>query len=324
MLSERKGRIILLNGASSSGKTSIGRALLPLLADPWFLIPADQIGAMRSTVHTRHLDDAEIAEMLRRTRVGYHRAVAALASAGNDVIMDYPLSEQWRLDDLLQTLRGYDVTLVEVRCSPAELERRERERGDRPLGTALSQTLVYTYGQHDIAVDTTSTSPIECATTIASAFEAIPVPKAFDRLRVSVMDPLAELVLSYLDDLEIALHPHHSWREEGTNLWAYVIPADGFDARAVAAALDHVAQQLSERFTAGTFYAWYDEPAGQLRCSLSSKPADQLPFDGRYTPVTDAAEMLGKAAAASHPGVVLIDSPEPDDLAFPVWVAAFP
>jgi chloramphenicol 3-O phosphotransferase len=97
------GRVILLNGASSSGKTSIGRALLPLLPDPWFFIPIDALGAMRSTVHTRVLNDAQIADMLKRTRLGYHRAVAALASAGNDVIMDYPLSEQWRLDDLLET-----------------------------------------------------------------------------------------------------------------------------------------------------------------------------------------------------------------------------
>jgi chloramphenicol 3-O phosphotransferase len=46
----QRGRIILLNGSSSSGKSSIGRALLPLLADPWFLVPVDAIGAMRSTV----------------------------------------------------------------------------------------------------------------------------------------------------------------------------------------------------------------------------------------------------------------------------------
>ncbi|MFC7280208.1 hypothetical protein ACFQS1_40165 [Paractinoplanes rhizophilus] len=90
-MADRRGRILLLNGASSSGKSSIGRALLPLLPDPWFLVPVDAIGAMRSTVHTRVLDDAEITAMLTRTRLGYHRTVAALASAGNDVIMDYPL-----------------------------------------------------------------------------------------------------------------------------------------------------------------------------------------------------------------------------------------
>jgi chloramphenicol 3-O phosphotransferase len=79
MAPERRGRIILLNGASSSGKSSIEQALLPLLPDPWFLVPVDAIGAMRSTVHTRDLDEDEVAAMLRRTRVGYHRVVAALA-----------------------------------------------------------------------------------------------------------------------------------------------------------------------------------------------------------------------------------------------------
>lgn len=183
MTTERPGRILLLNGASSSGKSSIGRALLPLLPDPWFLVPVDGISEMRSTVHTRVLDDAQIDEMLRRTRLGYHRAVAGLASAGNDVIMDYPLSERWRLDDLLHTLQGYDVTLVEVRCSPDELERRERDRGDRPAGLSRSQTLVYAHGEYDVVVDTTTTAPEECAATIARALEAIPPPKAFARLR---------------------------------------------------------------------------------------------------------------------------------------------
>lgn len=115
---EGRGRVILLNGASSSGKSSIGRALQRVLADPWFLFPVDSLGAMRSTEHTNVLDEGEVETMLRRTRMGYHRAVAAMASVGNDVIMDYPLSEPWRLDDLLGVMEGYDVTLVDVHCSP--------------------------------------------------------------------------------------------------------------------------------------------------------------------------------------------------------------
>jgi chloramphenicol 3-O phosphotransferase len=178
----RRGRIILLNGASSSGKSSIGRALQALLPDPWFFVSADDVNAMRSTVHTRVLDDAEIAEMLTRTRLGYHRAVAALASTGNDVIMDYPLSERWRLDDLVAVLHGYDVTLVEVRCSPDELDRRERLRGDRPVGLARSQTGVYGHGEPDLAVDTTATGPEACAREIVAALGKVPLPKAFERL----------------------------------------------------------------------------------------------------------------------------------------------
>ncbi|MBU2665478.1 chloramphenicol phosphotransferase CPT family protein [Actinoplanes bogorensis] len=183
MTGERRGRVILLNGASSSGKTSIGRALLPLLAEPWFFVPMDAIGEMRSTVHTRVLDDGEIEAMLVRTRVGYHRLVAGLASAGNDVIMDYPLSESWRVADLVATLDGFDVTLVEVRCSAEELERRERARGDRPVGLARSQAAIYALGAWDIAVDTTNTTPAECARIIVRELDRLTEPNAFARLR---------------------------------------------------------------------------------------------------------------------------------------------
>jgi chloramphenicol 3-O phosphotransferase len=177
-----RGRVILLNGASSSGKTSIGLALQRVLADPWFLFPVDALGAMRSTGHTRPLEDDEIAAMLRRTRMGYHRATAGLASAGNDVIMDYPLSEPWRLDDLLEVLDGYDVTVVDVHCHPDELDRRERARGDRPVGLARSQN-VFWHHACDIAVDTTCTSAEACAVTIVDELAALGPSKAFDRLR---------------------------------------------------------------------------------------------------------------------------------------------
>lgn len=153
-----------------------------LLADPWFLFPVDILGAMRSTEHTRVLDEDEIGAMLRRTRMGYHRAVAAVASVGNDVIMDYPLSEAWRLDDLLDVLEGYDVTLVHVHCSQDELDRRERMRGDRPAGLARSQN-VFRHDDCDIAVDTTNGSPEACAITIATELAELDHDKAFGRLR---------------------------------------------------------------------------------------------------------------------------------------------
>jgi len=180
---QRPGRIILLNGASSSGKSSIGRELQRSLADPWFFFPVDALGAMRSTEHTRCLEAAEIDAMLHRTRRGYHRAVAALAEAGNDVIMDYPLTEPWRLADLLDVLAPYDVTLVDVRCAAEELDRRERARADRPAGLARSQVLIFDHDDRDIAVDTTRTSPTVCARAIAELMGSLSAPKAFERLR---------------------------------------------------------------------------------------------------------------------------------------------
>lgn len=80
-------------------------------------------------------------------------------------------------------LAGVDVTLVEVRCAPAELARREVARGDRPVGLAVSQTLVYGHGDRDIVVDTTHCSAQECAREIVAVWAGLAGPKAFDRLR---------------------------------------------------------------------------------------------------------------------------------------------
>lgn len=97
------GRVILLNGTSSSGKSSIARELSELLPGSWFHMPVDAFGAMRSRQSVVGSDELE--EVLRRTRLGYHRAVAAMASVGNHVVMDYPLSEPWVCLTWLRCLR---------------------------------------------------------------------------------------------------------------------------------------------------------------------------------------------------------------------------
>ena len=115
--------------------------MLTLLEEPWFFVPVDSISGMRSAVHRRELDETAVRDMLRRTRLGYHRVIAALASAGNHVIMDYPLSEPWRLSDLLQVLDGYDVTLVDVHCSADELARQLPGRLAAPEGVRAIEAM---------------------------------------------------------------------------------------------------------------------------------------------------------------------------------------
>lgn len=83
---------------------------------------------------------------------------------------------------LLEVLNGYDVTLVDVRCSREELATREQARGDRPVGVSGSQR-VYGHGDRDLVVDTTASGPRECAAYIVDRLNALKPPKAFDRLR---------------------------------------------------------------------------------------------------------------------------------------------
>ncbi|WP_229918263.1 chloramphenicol phosphotransferase CPT family protein, partial [Streptomyces canarius] len=69
------GRIIFLNGTSSSGKSSIARELLDILDDGvFFHMAVDGFSAMRSK---RELEAEELDAALRRTRMGFHRSIAA-------------------------------------------------------------------------------------------------------------------------------------------------------------------------------------------------------------------------------------------------------
>jgi chloramphenicol 3-O-phosphotransferase len=63
------------------------------------------------------------------------------------------------------------------------LTRKEQHRGDRPHGLSASQTHVFSHGDNDIQVDTTTSSTTNCTHNIATRLTDILSPKAFDRLR---------------------------------------------------------------------------------------------------------------------------------------------
>ncbi|MFD5450193.1 chloramphenicol phosphotransferase CPT family protein [Streptomyces sp. NPDC127100] len=179
------GRIIFLNGTSSSGKSSIARELLDVLDDGvFFHLAVDSFNAMRTK---RALEAEELDTALRRTRMGFHRSVAAMAEVGNDVVVDHVLSEPWRLLDCLSVLRPESVLFVGVHCPLEELTRRERERGDRPPGLAEHQYhLVHRHGDYDLECDTGTATARECAERIRDFLPRLPHLSggtAFARLR---------------------------------------------------------------------------------------------------------------------------------------------
>jgi chloramphenicol 3-O phosphotransferase len=160
------GRIVILNGTSSSGKSGIAAALQKQLDQPYFHFAIDRFRSMGAG---RGGTDEEIAVLLQRTVLGFHRAVAGFAAAGNNVIVDYVLGERWRLADCVSTFAGFDVVLVGVHCPVEELERRERERGNRPAGLAAFQFPVVHAGmRYDVEVDTAELDPPACAAKIKS------------------------------------------------------------------------------------------------------------------------------------------------------------
>ncbi len=84
----------------------------------------------------RELGAEELDAALRRTRMGFHRSIAAMAEAGNDIVVDHVLSEPWRLLDCLTVLRPEDVLFVGVHCPLDELARSDRPQGLAAAGVA--------------------------------------------------------------------------------------------------------------------------------------------------------------------------------------------
>lgn len=193
------GTVVVLNGPSSSGKSSLARALQDrwpgLLLDGGLdrhlgMLPRAYLGPSWSQVYRyaygpdgtiRAISVGPAGERLHR---GMHRAVAALAGSGCDVVVDHVLLERrWALD-LVQVLEGVPTVLVGVRLPAEVLARRERERADRTLGQALAQLpAVHSHGGYDVQVDTSVLTPDEAAEVVLGRVGADRPPTAAARWR---------------------------------------------------------------------------------------------------------------------------------------------
>jgi chloramphenicol 3-O phosphotransferase len=178
--------LILLNGTSSSGKTTLAKALQDALPTPYLLVGIDTVvfalpsryvneAACWHEVYQYHYEGDRIAgitiqpygDQLMR---GLHRAVSGLANGGLDVIVDHVLSEPAWVTDLDQTWAGLDLLRVGVLCPIEVAEERERARGNRTLGWARAHAdVVHAHVRYDVTVDTSLANPAECAATVAAA-----------------------------------------------------------------------------------------------------------------------------------------------------------
>lgn len=177
--------IVVLNGTSSSGKTTLGKALQEVLPSPYLLIGIDTVvfALPRRYVDERwsqefcryEYDDGRIVSITPLPRYhrmvrGLHAAVAGLAVSGLDVIVDHVLVEPGWVEDMERAFAGLDVLRVGVRCPLAVAEEREAARRDRTLGWARAHMdVVHKYLSYDLTVDTAKATPPTSAAQIATA-----------------------------------------------------------------------------------------------------------------------------------------------------------
>lgn len=183
-------RVIFLNGASSAGKTTLGRALQDQLKEPFLLlgldtcfdtVPAKWAGGPPGPYAEDGFAYTEMATedghpvlaitygpVGWRILSGFHRAVAGLLQAGNSVIIDEMLLGERVRDDWLEVLHPFQPFLVAVTCEIEELERRERTRTSRPGLARWSARQAHVGVTYDLIVDTTRSDAMDLAALIAA------------------------------------------------------------------------------------------------------------------------------------------------------------
>lgn len=191
--------LILVNGPSSAGKTTLCRALQAAIEQPYLVVGFDDFIFMSATRYYRGADTAQQSETDAWTALGAELvktsppgspvsvtarfgpvfrhlldamapAVRTLIDRGNPVIFDHVLHDRLMYESYLAASAGLDVFTGGVTCPLDVLEMRERVRGDRVLGRARGLSEVaHTFCAYDTMIDTGITTPAACVKSVLGA-----------------------------------------------------------------------------------------------------------------------------------------------------------
>ena len=179
-------RVVVLNGASSAGKTTLATAFREeraLAGDFWLVTGIDDFLAKLPSVwmsagHDRgaFADDGvrfettaegvavSVGGLGRQLLRAYQASVRSAALVGLNVIVDEVVIDRTSWEDWATALRGLDVVWVGVRCSAEVVEERSKIRGDRYRGLARAQTAtVHRYPTYAFEIDTTTQGPAQAS-----------------------------------------------------------------------------------------------------------------------------------------------------------------
>jgi len=178
-----KGRILLLNGPSSAGKTTLSWELQTNAHGYWYWLPLD---CFLDAVPSQQWDKDE-EEGFRAAFDLHHECIKLLSDLGKDVIADTVIYSSDSFRSLQVKLTGYHVLMVMVTCLVEELIRRELARGDRDIGLAASQAESMAHlKSYDLIVDTHTQTMGECARLVmellanprkSTAFQTLAYPR---------------------------------------------------------------------------------------------------------------------------------------------------
>ena len=162
-----KGRIIFLNGVTSSGKTSIVEALQARKDVFFYVVANDLFEEMVGEEYLRENYWKYLGEVII---LMYHTA-KLFSDMGNNVIIDGILVEREGVaphyERLCEILRGNPLYIVEVSCPPEICRQRNIARGDRYESQSEEQAAQMAKNiRYSMRVETDKLTPEECADAI--------------------------------------------------------------------------------------------------------------------------------------------------------------
>lgn len=172
---ENLSKIIYLNGPSSSGKTTLAKALQEALSEPYLHIGIDKmIGFMPAKVNNWEGGPAPLgfsweaatdstghsiynihADPFAKKVICSLKDIAhLLASQHYNLIIDDVAFGAIEVEEWRKVLKDYNVLYIGVTTPLEVLEERERARGDRILGSARAQYFkVHKNVSYDLEID---------------------------------------------------------------------------------------------------------------------------------------------------------------------------
>lgn len=131
------GKVIFLNGATSSGKSTIASLLQATISEPFWHVSIDTLrdGGM---LPLDRINSGEFkwSELRAGFFDGFHHTLPAFVNAGNNLIVEHIVETKEWLGILLSLLAPFDVYFVGIHAPLEVLEQRELARRNRPIGGA--------------------------------------------------------------------------------------------------------------------------------------------------------------------------------------------
>jgi chloramphenicol 3-O phosphotransferase len=189
-MEKQLAQIIYLNGPSSSGKTTLAKALQHAFEEPFLHVGIDKIiGWMPEKINDWTGGEASLGYSWKKSvdtsgnpvqelqagpyaqKIGktFQEVVLALAKMGHHIVIDDVSFGKQQLDEWKKILKNFRVLWVGINAPLVVLEQREKERGNRIPGSARGQFhKVHVNASYDLEIDTHQASISENVEKIKS------------------------------------------------------------------------------------------------------------------------------------------------------------